>query len=106
TRVSGQAYQFFSRLRDVAAYFAFKAQNDSASWAEVLSLIGKHNEYSWPDLTQYSNQAELYINSPWTYIAISKIARAAALVDLRVIQIDENGKKQIVLDHPIRRLLE
>lgn len=74
--------------------------------APHISAVAQHNHYHQPvDLFTAQNQAKLYQQSPWVYIAISRIAEAAALVPLQVQRLE--GEKRIEVErHPLERLLD
>jgi phage portal protein BeeE len=47
----------------------------------------------------------MYQQSPWVYVAINRIAEAAALVPLRVLQLD--GERRVEVErHPLEALLD
>ncbi|MEZ4671832.1 MAG: phage portal protein [Anaerolineae bacterium] len=52
--------------------------------APHVQAVALHNSYRWPNLAEAQAQSELYRQSPWVYIAVNRIAEAAALVPLRV----------------------
>ncbi|HVO43496.1 MAG TPA: phage portal protein, partial [Aggregatilineales bacterium] len=104
TRLSGRLYDTLGIVRSAVGRLAFKGDSSRGTWGDVLSLIGEHAKNDWPDLSQFTNQAGMFISSPWVYVAISKIARTAALVDLHVLRTFD-GQRQRVPDHPIAALL-
>ena len=52
--------------------------------APHIAAVATRNTMNWPNLAEAEAQARLYQQSPWVYIAVSRIAEAAALVPLRV----------------------
>ncbi len=52
--------------------------------APHIAAVATRNSFNWPNLAEAEAQARLYQQSPWVYIAVSRIAEAAALVPLRV----------------------
>ncbi len=52
--------------------------------APHIAAVATRNSMNWPNLAEAEAQARLYQQSPWVYIAVSRIAEAAALVPLRV----------------------
>lgn len=73
--------------------------------APHISAVAQHNHYHAVDLFTGQNQAKLYQQSPWVYIAISRIAEAAALVPLQVQRLE--GEKRVEVErHPLERLLD
>ncbi len=95
------------------------------NWLSLLSTLssrvtrrrtagGLRRELSIPvqpayqPLTGFSHLG-VYEQSPWVYIAINRIAEAAALVPLRVVQLDAGTDGERVVDvvrHPLERLLD
>ncbi len=73
--------------------------------APHLQAVAVHNDHVWPNLSQAQAQTRLYQQSPWVYIAINRIAEAAALVPLHVLRLD--GERRIeVQRHPLEVLLD
>ncbi len=52
--------------------------------APHIAAVATRNSFNWPNLAEAEAQARLYQQSPWVYIAVSRIAEAAALVPLRI----------------------
>ena len=52
--------------------------------APHITAVATRNSMHWPNLAETEAQARLYQQSPWVYIAVNRIAEAAALVPLRV----------------------
>lgn len=52
--------------------------------APHIAAVANRNSFNWPNLAEAEAQARLYQQSPWVYIAVNRIAEAAALVPLRV----------------------
>lgn len=77
-----------------------KANNLTA----ILRVIASHNEPQWPNLSEYVAQADEYMRSAWVYVAVTRIAEAAALVPYNVYAMEGEGRVAQI-DHPIERLL-
>ncbi len=72
--------------------------------APLLRVIAAHNEPAWPRLDVYEQQADEYLRSSWVYVAVTRIAEAAALTPYRVFAT--SGEARIGQDnHPIEQLL-
>lgn len=71
--------------------------------APMLAPNG-HPYYPAPSLTDARAQAGRYTQSSWVYVAVSRIAEAAALTPLHVYRV-ENEQRVGVIDHPLERLL-
>lgn len=92
-------------FRSLATRFAYKANGeDSEAWQKIMSEVGRRGSYSWPDLGKYRNQAEWYAKSPPVYIAVSKIAQTAAIINLLVSEVVD-GKRTVDPNHAINHLL-
>lgn len=73
--------------------------------APHIEAVAVHNHYVWPNLAETQAQANVYRQSPWVYVAINRIAEAAALVPLRVLRVQ--GERRVEVErHPLERLLE
>lgn len=73
--------------------------------APHLAAVAQHNSAFWrpdPALQSYSG---MYQASAWVYIAVNRIAEAAALVPLRVLRLQGEQRTE-ALDHPLERLLD
>ena len=71
--------------------------------APHIEAVAAHNRYQLGPPIDL-NSARVYEQSPWVYIAINRIAEAAALVPLRVFRLD--GEKRIgISNHPLEQLL-
>lgn len=69
-----------------------------------LAAVARHNAYAWPALTTYERQAAVYESNAWVYVAVNRIAEAAALVPLSIHRLE--GERRIPLEaHPAERLL-
>ncbi len=73
--------------------------------APHVEAVAVHNTHAWPNLAEAEAQSRVYQTSPWVYIAVNRIAEAAALVPLHVLRI-EGERRQQVIRHPLERLLE
>ncbi|MCE2488428.1 MAG: phage portal protein [Anaerolineae bacterium] len=59
----------------------------------------------WPGQGDEAARARVYQQSPWVYIAINRIAEAAALVPLQVFRLE--GERRLAVErHPLERLLD
>ncbi len=78
--------------------------------APHIAAVATRNSYQWPNLAEAEAQARLYQQSPWVYIAVNRIAEAAALVPLRVqprlAQGSAGGAPTPVVNHPLELLLD
>jgi HK97 family phage portal protein len=73
--------------------------------APHVAALALHNEPVWRNLPEMQTQALVYQQSPWVYVAINRIAEAAALVPLRVLRVQ--GEQHLeVKRHPLEALLE
>ncbi len=73
--------------------------------APHVTAVARHNAYGWPNLAETQAQARVYQQSPWVYIAINRIAEAAALVPLHVYRLQ--GEQRVAVErHPLERLLD
>ncbi|MBI5671090.1 MAG: phage portal protein [Chloroflexi bacterium] len=72
--------------------------------APHVAAVARHNDFHWPNLAETHNHSLVYQQSPWVYVAVNRIAEAAALVPLRVLRLD--GERRVeVRRHPLERLL-
>jgi HK97 family phage portal protein len=72
--------------------------------ARIVRIVAGHNEPVWPRLDVVEQQADEYLRSSWVYVAVTRIAEAAALVPYQVFAVD--GEAKIAQDnHPLERLL-
>ncbi|MCY3719514.1 MAG: phage portal protein [Anaerolineaceae bacterium] len=63
------------------------------------------NSGLWPEGGDEAARARVYQQSPWVYIAINRIAEAAALVPLQVFRLE--GERRLAVErHPLERLLD
>ena len=58
-----------------------------------------------PEIGQAGRYAAVYQGSPWVYVAVNRIAEAAALVPFHVARRSAEGAVEVV-DHPFERLLQ
>ncbi|WP_119067797.1 phage portal protein [Aggregatilinea lenta] len=58
-----------------------------------------------PEIGQAGRYAGVYMGSPWVYVAVNRIAEAAALVPFRVTRRAGPERAVAVEDHPFERLL-
>jgi HK97 family phage portal protein len=73
--------------------------------APHLESVAVHNNYLWPNLAEAHAQTVVYRQSPWVYVAINRIAEAAALVPLHVLRVQ--GEQHVAVErHPLETLLE
>jgi HK97 family phage portal protein len=72
--------------------------------APHIAAVARHSGIMWPALSTYERQAAVYENNAWVYVAVNRIAEAAALVPLRVYRTE--GERRIPQEaHPAERLL-
>lgn len=70
-----------------------------------LGAVAVHNNLAWPNLAETAAESRVYQQSPWVYIAVNRIAEAAALVPLRVLRV--RGEEHLeVKNHPLELLLD
>jgi HK97 family phage portal protein len=70
-----------------------------------LAAVAVHNNLAWPNLMETAAESKVYQQSPWVYIAVNRIAEAAALVPLRVLRV--RGEEHLeVKNHPLETLLD
>jgi HK97 family phage portal protein len=68
------------------------------------SVLGESVPVVAPEIGQAAQYAGVYMASPWVYVAVNRIAEAAALVPFRVVA--RVGEREIAIcDHPFERLL-
>ncbi|MCB9451159.1 MAG: phage portal protein [Anaerolineaceae bacterium] len=73
--------------------------------APHLEAVARHNAFAWPNLAETGAQTHVYSQSPWVFVAINRIAEAAALVPLRVLRLE--GERRVeVQNHPLETLLD
>lgn len=66
-----------------------------------LEAVARHNGYMNGNPAEGAQGADAYAASPWVYIAVNRIAEAAALVPLHVYR----GNGEALPGHPLERLL-
>ncbi len=70
-----------------------------------VRMIAQHNHTLFPNFGGDAAQADAYTHSPWVYLAVSRIAEAAALVPLHVYRL--TGEQRIPVErHPLENLLQ
>ena len=70
-----------------------------------LQPLARHHAGLWPEHGDEAARARVYQQSPWVYIAINRIAEAAALVPLQVLRLQ--GERRLAVErHPLERLLD
>lgn len=73
--------------------------------APHVRVVAAHNAYHFPNLGETHMQTRVYQQSSWVYVAINRIAEAAALVPLHVYRLD--GEQRIDVErHPVEALLD
>ena len=81
-----------------------RVRHDLRPGVPVVEAVAAHNGWSWPSLASLEAQTAAYEGSPWVYVAVNRIAEAAALVPLRVYRLE--GERRIPQEaHPAERLL-
>lgn len=72
--------------------------------APHVAAVAVHNSLRWSD-PALAAHTHIYQQSPWVYVAVNRIAEAAALVPLRVFRLE--GERRIEVErHPLERLLD
>jgi HK97 family phage portal protein len=70
-----------------------------------VQAVARHNAYHWGDLSAMEAQSRVYRESPWVYVAVNRIAEAAALTPLKVYRLD--GEQRLEVErHPLEALLD
>ena len=83
----------------------FRRQQDGLRPPPHVAAVARHYATTWPNLSDVESQGRVYQQSPWVYIAINRIAEAAALVPLHVMRL--NGEQQTAVErHPLEALLD
>jgi HK97 family phage portal protein len=73
--------------------------------APHLAAVAQHHSARWPNLAAVETQAQVYQQSPWVYVAVNRIAEAAALVPLHVLR--RAGERLVAVErHPLEVLLD
>ncbi|MBL8161111.1 MAG: phage portal protein [Anaerolineae bacterium] len=73
--------------------------------APHIQAVAAHNASVWPNLSEALAQNHVYQQSPWVYIAVNRIAEAAALVPLHVYRV--TGEQRTGVNrHPLEDLLD
>ena len=73
--------------------------------APHIEAMAVHNAMLWPNLAETAKQTLIYQQSPWVYIAVNRIAEAAALVPLKVLRL--HGEQRMEVErHPLEALLD
>jgi HK97 family phage portal protein len=73
--------------------------------APHVAAVAVHNDHLWPNLAETQAQSLVYQQSPWVYIAVNRIAEAAALVPLKVLRLDGEQRTEVER-HPVEALLD
>jgi HK97 family phage portal protein len=60
---------------------------------------------TWPNLAETASEAKVYQQSSWVYLAVNRIAEAAALVPLHVLRLDGEQRMEVE-HHPLEILLD
>jgi HK97 family phage portal protein len=82
-----------------------KPKNALATHPPHLEAVAVHNNHIFHERDEMAQAAEIYRQSSWIYVAVSRIAEAAALVPLRVMRLE--GEKRVQVErHPLELLLE
>jgi HK97 family phage portal protein len=73
--------------------------------APHIAAVARHNALLWPQVSGTEQQSRIYQESPWVYMAVNRIAEAAAPVPLQVMRLE--GEKRIAVErHPLEALLD
>lgn len=98
-----------TKLRDtrnrISRYMNSSRQDTGDTLAKIQELIQSRERMRYPDLSQYTHQATMYARSTWVYVAVQRIARAAALIDLTVQHLSGEDTQDIA-NHPFELLLK
>jgi HK97 family phage portal protein len=82
-----------------------KPKNALATQPPHLEAVAVHNNHIFHERDEMAQAAEIYRQSSWIYVAVSRIAEAAALVPLRVMRLE--GEKRVQVErHPLELLLD
>lgn len=73
--------------------------------APHVAAVARHADFHWPNLAETQSHTLVYQQSPWVYVAVNRIAEAAALVPLQVLR-REGERKVEVQRHPLEMLLD
>jgi HK97 family phage portal protein len=72
--------------------------------APHVAAVAVHNSMHWVDPALAAN-TRVYQQSPWVYVAVNRIAEAAALVPLQVFRLE--GERRVQVErHPLEALLD
>jgi HK97 family phage portal protein len=82
-----------------------KPKNALATQPPHLEAVAVHNNHIFHEREEMAQSAEIYRQSSWVHVAVSRIAEAAALVPLRVMRLE--GEKRVQVErHPLELLLD
>jgi HK97 family phage portal protein len=70
-----------------------------------LQAVAVHNSTNFGDNARVAEHETMYQQSAWVYVAVNRIAEAAALVPLRVLRV-EGDKRVEIVRHPLEVLLD
>ncbi len=86
-------------------WFTGRERNRLRTSAPHIEAVAVHNHVRYPADLSTTAHTRVYQQSPWVYIAINRIAEAAALVPLRVMRLRGEQRLQVE-NHPLERLLD
>ena len=90
------------RLSNLAALKA-STPNDQPL-AALTEIVGQRGVQHYPNLGAFTDQARIYGESSYVYVAITQIMKAAARVEIDV-KISQNGRRVKAQNHPFEALL-
>lgn len=73
--------------------------------APHLAAVAQHNSAYWRPDSATLSYTNAYQVSSWVYVAVNRIAEAAALVPLHVLRVRGEGRVAVE-NHPLERLLD
>jgi len=89
-------------LNKLRKRFSRKARPRPATQLQPLTRLATG---VWPEPVDEATRTRAYQQSPWVYIAINRIAEAAALVPLQVLRLE--GERRLAVErHPLEQLLD
>jgi HK97 family phage portal protein len=83
--------------------FRARAAAPSVPARPPIASLAQHAAFAAPPLDERYHR--VYQQSPWVYVAVNRIAEAAALVPLNVYRTNAAGAKTLSANHPLNALL-
>src|ERR1700690_3173480 len=81
-----------------AARYNTKAGKVDQAAGRIFSATADNNRYSFPDLSKFSAQAQVFTSDPWVHIGTDLVAKNCALVNLGFYQ--SNAAKHKAIPNP------